>query len=65
MSQKPNSLEPSRPAGRRRVVDRVRERALLRAMRGALRRSVVLLPLTEEDDLLQRFLVDALGLVPA
>ena len=64
MNDTPNSLEPSRPAGRRQVIDRVRERALLRAMRGALRRSVVLLPLTDEDDLLQRFLEDALG-VPA
>ena len=64
MNTQPNSLEPRPPAGRRHPIDRARERALLRAMRGALRRSVVLLPLTEEDDRLQRFLEDALG-VPA
>jgi len=37
------------------------ERALLRAMKGALKRSVVLLPLSEEDDRLQEFLHDVLG----
>ena len=31
-------------------------RALLQAMKGALRRSVVLLPLTEDDDKLQEWL---------
>ncbi|HZR69430.1 MAG TPA: hypothetical protein VFB01_10325 [Burkholderiales bacterium] len=61
MDDKTKSLDPHRPAGRRRIIDRVRRRALLCAMRGALRRSVVLLPVSEEDDLLQRFLQDALG----
>jgi hypothetical protein len=37
-------------------------RALLRAMREALRRSVVLLPLTEDEDRLQEFPGRALGL---
>jgi len=51
-----------RPGAReRRRLDTRRERALLRAMRSALRRSVVLLPLTEGDDMLQRFLETALG----
>lgn len=42
-------------------LDPRRERALLGAMRGALRRSVVLLPLSEDDDLLQDFVAAALG----
>jgi hypothetical protein len=42
-------------------LDPRRERALLGAMRGALRRSVVLLPLSEDDDRLQDFVAAALG----
>ena len=44
-----------------RPLDAQRRRALRGAMRSALRRSVVLLPLTEEDDLLQKFVEAALG----
>ena len=36
-------------------------RALLRAMKGALRRSIVLLPLTEDDDKLQECLGGLFG----
>jgi hypothetical protein len=36
------------------------ERALLRAMKGALKRSTVLLPLTEEDDRVQEYLGNVL-----
>ncbi len=45
----------------RRPLDCKRRRALLGAMRSALRRSVVLLPLTEDDDVLQKFVEAALG----
>jgi hypothetical protein len=48
-----------RPNGR--PLDPLLRRALLGALRGALRRSVVLLPLSEEDDLVQQFLEAALG----
>jgi hypothetical protein len=36
-------------------------RALLRAMKGALKRSVVLLPATEDEDQLQEWFASALG----
>jgi hypothetical protein len=41
--------------------DHALRRALLRAMKGALRRSVVLLPLDENDDRLQEHLASVLG----
>jgi hypothetical protein len=41
--------------------DRDIHRALLRAMRGALRRSVVLLPVDDDDDRLVQQLGSALG----
>lgn len=47
---------------RRGPRDPALRRALLRAMREALRRSVVLLPLTEDEDRLQESLGSALGL---
>lgn len=52
-----------RPAGAKRRGPRDPElkRALLRAMKGALRRSVVLLPLTEDDDKLLDGLGSSLG----
>jgi hypothetical protein len=49
-------------AGKRRgPPDPQLRRALLRAMQGALRRSLVLLPMTEDDDKLQEWLGSMLG----
>jgi hypothetical protein len=48
-----------------RPIDPHLERALLRAMQGALRRSVVLLPLSDDEEVLQRFLEVSLGVAVA
>ena len=59
MTNRMKGLE--RGARGQRPLDARRHRALVGAMRGALRRSLVLLPRTEEDDLLQLFVEAALG----
>jgi hypothetical protein len=51
----------NRPAATARSLrDPQLERALLLAMKGALKRSIVLLPLTEEDDRVQEYLGNVL-----
>lgn len=65
MTMKTTKTEAIVPAGftiLRPRLDQALRRALLRAMSGALRRSVVLLPLDEDDDRLQEHLASALGL---
>jgi hypothetical protein len=61
METRMTATEPAR-AEARTPRDAHRRRALLEAMRGALRRSVVLLPLDEDDDRLLQQLESALGL---
>jgi hypothetical protein len=61
MPPETTSAGQSDPRDRRPPSTRYGERALMSAMRGALRRSIVLLPLDEEDDLPERFLEAAVA----
>jgi hypothetical protein len=61
METRMTATEPDR-AQARTPRDADLRRALLHAMRGALRRSVVLLPLDEDDDRLLQQLESVLGL---
>jgi hypothetical protein len=62
MEMTKTALAGPRASNVRRLCDPERRRALLRAMTAALGRSVVLLPLDEDEDLLQDYVERALGL---